>query len=143
MTISDAGLKFISENEGFQAHVYKDTAGFPTIGYGHKLLPGESFPNGITEDEALALLRMDCAKVESAMAHCAHEELIPADCTQNQYDALADFAFNLGPGRLYTLLQHGWEDVPTRILEWHFAGGKPSSGLLARRERELALFQST
>lgn len=38
---------------------YKDSLGLPTIGYGHLLRPGESFPNGLTEAEAEALLLKD------------------------------------------------------------------------------------
>lgn len=39
--------------------VYKDSLGFPTIGYGHLLKPGESFPNGITEETANKFLYDD------------------------------------------------------------------------------------
>lgn len=39
--------------------VYKDSLGFPTIGYGHLLKPGESFPNGITEETADKILYDD------------------------------------------------------------------------------------
>ncbi|EOI5856534.1 TPA: glycoside hydrolase family protein [Klebsiella aerogenes] len=39
--------------------VYKDSLGFPTIGYGHLLKPGESFPNGITEETANKILYDD------------------------------------------------------------------------------------
>lgn len=39
--------------------VYKDSLGFPTIGYGHLLKPGESFPNGITEETADKILYND------------------------------------------------------------------------------------
>lgn len=42
-------------------HVYKDHLGNPTIGYGHLVLPGESFPCGLTEEEADKLLAKDIA----------------------------------------------------------------------------------
>ena len=142
MTISDAGLKFIASNEGFSAHVYEDVAGFPTVGYGHRLLPGESFSFGVDEDEAINLLRTDTEKVQQRMVVYQREGMIPADCTQNQWDALADFAYNLGPGSLHTMLSHGWDQIPTQILLWDHAGGKVVPGLLARRQRELKLFQS-
>ncbi|WP_202303487.1 glycoside hydrolase family protein [Dryocola clanedunensis] len=38
---------------------YKDSLGFPTIGYGRLLTHGESYPNGITEAEADELLDHD------------------------------------------------------------------------------------
>lgn len=40
-------------------HVYNDSLGKPTIGYGHLVLKGESFPNGLTEEEANILLAKD------------------------------------------------------------------------------------
>ena len=40
-------------------HVYKDSLGLPTIGYGHLLVNGETFPNGLTESEGDALLIKD------------------------------------------------------------------------------------
>lgn len=38
---------------------YADSLGFQTIGYGHLITRGESYPNGITEAEAEALLDRD------------------------------------------------------------------------------------
>lgn len=40
-------------------HVYKDSLGFDTIGYGHLVKAGESFPNGITDEHADAMLLTD------------------------------------------------------------------------------------
>jgi lysozyme len=41
--------------------VYKDSLQKDTIGYGHLVLPGENFSNGLTEQEADALLDRDIA----------------------------------------------------------------------------------
>ena len=41
MEISEAGLDLIKRSEGFRAEPYRDVAGYATIGYGHKLRPGE------------------------------------------------------------------------------------------------------
>lgn len=139
MNISQAGVQFISSNEGYAARVYND-AGKQAIGYGHDLLPGESFPNGVTQQEALDLLGRDCAKVDESMQVMVEHGLIPADVTQGQWDALADFAFNLGPQALRIMLGHGWDQVPTEILRWCFVGHVQNAGLLARRQKELALW---
>lgn len=40
---------------------YKDSLGYPTIGYGHFVLKGEDFSNGLTEAEANKLLSIDIA----------------------------------------------------------------------------------
>ncbi|MDV0678305.1 glycoside hydrolase family protein [Citrobacter freundii] len=39
--------------------VYKCSEGYNTVGYGHLVLQGENFMNGITEDEANTLLDKD------------------------------------------------------------------------------------
>lgn len=43
---------------------YKDSLGFSTIGYGHLILKGEDFSNGLTEEEADKLLEIDIHKAE-------------------------------------------------------------------------------
>ncbi|ELE9039825.1 glycoside hydrolase family protein [Enterobacter cloacae] len=47
---------------------YKDTEGFLTVGFGHKVLPNENFNNGITEIEALRLLDKDIAIATSQLS---------------------------------------------------------------------------
>ena len=141
MQISPNGLRFLQSNEGFSATVYKDVAGVQTIGIGHKLLPGESFPDGITQDQAQTMLIHDLTFVQNALT-----VLAPASCTQNQWDALCDFGFNLGVGALKTLLAHGWDQVPTQMLRWRFArlNGVETEvpALKTRREDEISLFIS-
>lgn len=141
MNVSQAGVQFIASNEGYAAHVYND-AGKQAIGFGHDLLPGESFPNGVTQQEALDILVRDCAKVDDAMQTLVDHGLIPADVTQGQWDACADFAFNLGAQALRIMLGHGWDQVPTEILRWCYVGHVQNAGLLARRQKELALFRT-
>lgn len=141
MTISEAGIALIKSSEGFSAKVYDDN-GHPCVGYGHDLLPSESFPDGITEDEADALLRKDLAtRVEPEV-----NAVIPTEggviCTQGQYDALCDFCYNLGPAALRMIVGHGWDQIPEQLPRWTFVSGKPNPGLEARRARELALFNA-
>lgn len=47
---------------------YRDSEGFYTVGFGHKVLQGEIFNNGITEVEALHLLDKDIAIAESQLS---------------------------------------------------------------------------
>ena len=141
MQISPNGLRFLQSNEGFSATVYKDVAGVQTIGIGHKLLPGESFPDGITQDQAQTMLIHDLTFVQNALT-----VLVPASCTQNQWDALCDFGFNLGVTRLRTMLSHGWDQVPTQILRWDMARVNGvevvNADLKTRRAAEVALFNT-
>jgi lysozyme len=137
MNISPTGIAFIEANEGFVAHEYNDN-GKQAIGYGHDLLPGESYPEGITQEQAEALLFHDLVPVQTALA-----SLVPPDCTQNQWDALCDFGYNLGVGALKTMLGHGWDQVPVQALRWNHINGTPAPGLTARRNAEVAIFVGT
>jgi len=139
--ISARGLALLKEHEGFRAHVYRDSAGHPTIGYGHKLLPGESFPNGITQEQALQLLAKD-----TEIARRAIQTNVKVPLTQNQFDALTSLVFNIGTGAfvrstLLKLLNQGfYQAASEQFLAWKFAGGVPI--LLGRRQKEKALFDT-
>ena len=137
MQTSENGIAFIKHNEGFVGHVGNDV-GRLVIGYGHDLQPGESFPNGISPDQADLLLRKDLAsRFEPAV-----NAVIPPDCTQNQFDALADFCFNLGPGSLRMMVGHGWDQIPVQMPYWMHVAGVENAGLKARRAAEVELFNS-
>ncbi|HEY1902706.1 MAG TPA: lysozyme [Terracidiphilus sp.] len=141
MQTSAAGLAFIEVNEGFEQHIYNDN-GHQAIGIGHDLLPGESFPNGISYADAIALEKEDAARIEAVL-----NPLVPPACTQNQYDSLIDFGFNLGGGALREMLGHGWVEVPTQMLRWVYERNAQgvevvSPPLQARRQKEVALFNS-
>jgi len=95
MKFSAAGMELLKRFEGFRNRVYLDVAGLPTIGYGHRLLHCDSFSNGIDEPQAANLLACDVRDAEQAV-----ERMVKAPLTQGQFDALVDFTFNLGSGRL-------------------------------------------
>jgi len=59
MQLSAEGLDLIKRFEGFRNQQYTDVAGFPTIGYGHRIVPPEAFPNGMSEPQAANLLAGD------------------------------------------------------------------------------------
>jgi lysozyme len=93
--ISLDGLSFLAAQEGCVLHVYRDQVGVLTIGVGHALRPGESYPDGISHDEAMALLTQDVASAEAAVNS---DVCVPM--SQNQFDVLVDFVFNCGRGAL-------------------------------------------
>lgn len=136
MQTSQAGLDFIAKNEGLSLKVYNDN-GKPCVGYGHDLLPGESYPDGITTLQARLLLEKDVALRDALMAH-----LVPPNCTQNQWDACSDFCYNLGIHSLQIMLAHGWDQFPTQAVLWDHVNGVENAGLKARRAEEVALFMS-
>lgn len=146
MKTSENGIASIKRSEGFVAHVYNDV-GAPAIGYGHRLLPTESFPNGVSQEEADVLLRHDLAIRFEPMVNAR----IPENCTQGQFDALVDFAYNVKnqPSSLEQLLSHGWDQVPFQLPRWCHVRDpithemKESDGLKARRQAEADLFNSS
>jgi lysozyme len=141
MELSSAGMELIKKSEGFRDHVYLDVEGYPTIGYGHRLIHPETFPNGITEAQGTAILYNDVREAVQAVAR-----LVKVPLAQGQFDALVDFVFNLGQVRLAesTLLRElnsgHIAEAGEQLLRWDHAGTQENAGLKSRREAELRLW---
>lgn len=137
------GVALIKTFEGLRLEKYQDVVGKWTIGYGHLILPDESFSAAIPEAQADALLRQDLGISEKAV-----NQYVIVPLTQNQFDALVSFTFNLGIGNLKssTLLRvlnaRQYQDAANEFLRWDKAGGKQVAGLTRRRTAERALFIS-
>jgi lysozyme len=140
MKISQIGIELIKCFEGYREKPYKCPAGFWTIGYGHLIKPQESF-TFLTEDEAESLLKEDIITYEKAV-----KRLITTELTQNQFDALVSFTYNLGTGALQrsTLRQKlnrsEYMDAASEFDKWVMAGGRKLKGLVIRRHLEKLLF---
>lgn len=91
MKTSNKGVELIKRHEGFVPHAYKCPAGIWTIGYGHT--GGVNSGDVITKQEGEKLLLMDVQTAERAVNR---QNL---KLTQNQFDALVSFVFNIGEGR--------------------------------------------
>lgn len=146
MNTSENGYQFIRDSEvgkgnGPILRVEPDTGNANEIGYGHDLLLGESYPDGIDEAKAEFLLEQDVAKCEAHL-----NPLLPVSCTQNEYDALIDFTYECGAGALQQLLGHGWSQVTAQLPRWVHARVKGVEtvlpGMVTRRQREIVLFNS-
>lgn len=147
MQISQNGLDFIKKHEGLRLSVYQDIAGRDTVGYGHLILPGESF-EVITQEEVDALLLSDIGKFSTKI-----EAALTVTINQNQFDALCSFVFNLGinaflHSTLLEVLNDGnYSGAAAQFLEWdkyHAGNGelRESDALFARRQDEEHLFVS-
>ena len=134
MVTNIAGCAFIESFEGCKYNTYLDIKGIPTIGVGHRLLPGESYPNGITPAQVDTLLSHDVGVVDNFLTHYC------PTLTQNQHNALADFGFNLGVGNLHLLISHGLDQIPVQLLKWDHAGAVEVEALEKRRAAEVALW---
>lgn len=113
MKMSDKGLEFLKKVEGSVIvngkHVIYDDDdglplkngeqrnGYPTIGYGHLIKKDEDFSDGLTEKEATELFVKDLQGTYNII-----EKQINTEClllmSQNEYDALVSFVFNIGAG---------------------------------------------
>lgn len=142
MKISQKGIDLIKSFEGLELKAYQDVVGVWTIGYGST---GSHVKPGmvITPKEAEDLLRKDVARFEACV-----DKQVSVPLTQNQFDALVSFAFNLGCGNLAssTLLRKlnakDYKGASLEFVKWNRAGGKVLAGLTRRREAEKALFLS-
>ncbi|WP_418894708.1 lysozyme [Limibacterium fermenti] len=90
MKTSTRGIALIKEFEGFRPKAYLCPAGIPTIGYGHTkgVKPGDT----ISERQGEQFLREDLAASERVI------NALSLPLSQNQFDALVSFVFNVGSG---------------------------------------------
>jgi lysozyme len=133
----------IAEFEGFSPQVYADPTGNPTIGYGHLVTSGESFPNALTPQEGLALLRGD---IQSRVDPYLRQ--VGVALSRNQVDALGSFIYNVG-GRnftsstLFSQLNAGnYSGAAAQFSRWTYSRGIQLPGLVSRRAVETAVFRS-
>lgn len=135
-------VQLIKLCEGFEPHVYICPAGYPTIAYGHVVLPGEDWSRGISEEEGTRLLvEVDLPKYENGVLR--HIKVPLPDLS---YGALVSFTYNLGIGALEMstlrrMINNGqlWE-AADQFPRWVFAGAQKLPGLVKRREQERAMW---
>lgn len=142
MQTSQKGIDLIEKFEGTVLKVYKDAVGKDTIGIGHLIKAGEYFTT-LTQQQAEDLLAKDLKQFEIGVMTAVKVAL-----TQNQFDALVSFSFNLGLGNLNssTLLKKlnagDYQGAADEFPKWNRAGGKVLQGLTNRRIAERELFLS-
>lgn len=151
MKISDKGLNIIKEFEGYgrelpngdctayQEHLGAGKYDIPTIGWGCT----EGITMGLvwTRAQAEEALRREITKFEDGVTSLA--KFIP---TQNQFDALVSFSYNVGLGALekssvMRLANAGdFHGAAASFGLWNKAQGITLAGLTRRRAMEAALF---
>lgn len=138
--LSPAGLNLIKQFEGLSLTRYNDAAGFPTIGYGHLIKDGENYET-ITQMQAENLLSEDA--MEAIRAVNAN---VTVPLTQNQFDALVSFTYNVGVDNfrhstLLAMVNGGdFDGAAQQFGRWNRSGGQVIPGLQARREQEAQIF---
>ena len=135
MKSSELLINKIIEFEGCKLTAYKCPAGVWTIGVGHT--KGVKQGQTITEAQAMSLLKGDllpCENYVNNLGVCK---------TQAEFDAIVDFAFNLGTAALgrSTLLKYIRAKKPEQYIREEFAKwvnskGMRLKGLVIRRQWE-------
>lgn len=146
MKLNSVGYNLIKEFEGLSLKPYKCQANISTIGYGSTF-----YENGtkvkltdapITKQRAEQLLKNTADKFAERVA-----VLITKPVTQNQFNALVSFAFNVGVSALkistlLKLVNNNPNDgnIAKEFLRWNKVNGRVVQGLTNRRIKESALY---
>jgi lysozyme len=146
MKASQSCIDLIKQFEGFSSAPYLCPAGKATLGFGSTFYedgtPVTMQDAPITEERAKDIVYTVLYKqFEPALNNA-----ITVPVTQNQFDALLDWTYNVGVGNMKTstlirkLNQKDYEGAADQLLMWNKAAGKELAGLTKRRQAERALF---
>ena len=150
MNVSAKVSQLLKNLEGFEDEPYQDGNGNWTIGYGHKIVEGDDYkPVGnkdkITKKAANDLLLKDIK--DKAVQYI--NNYVHVDLTQNQFDALVLFVFNIGSNEFFhssilKFINEGdFEKAASEFQKWVHVDGQRCSGLVARRATERNLFMTS
>lgn len=132
---SDTLIQAVKQFEGLRLKAYRCPAGIWTIGYGHT--------RGVKAGQQITRAQADSLLVGDLLPFVQYVNRLGVCKTQGQFDALVDFAYNLGTAALgsSTLLQRiriNADDatICKEFRRWVHSGGKVLAGLKKRREWE-------
>ena len=146
LQVSDSGKKFIAANEGGdKGKVYKDSNGNPTAGVGHLLTADEQKKYAVGTDVP-GSVRAGWLDADLKGTVSAVQTKVTVNVFQKQFDALVDFAFNVGAGafgRSQLLKDVNGGSATADTIKTDFAGwSKGGAGIPARRDRETELYNN-
>lgn len=136
--------EFLKKVEGVRYKAYLDTGGVLTNGVGHTGPDVKYVGQVASKEQVEQWLIDDLKEAEDALYRWVTVEL-----TQNQFDALASFVFNIGEGqfRKSTLLkklnQQDFDGAAGQFERWIYDNGKIQPGLVKRRHGEEMMFRGT
>jgi lysozyme len=141
MKLGNNGEALIKSFEQLRLDAYKRFPTEPwTIGWGHT--KGVQRGDTCTFEQARIWFLEDTAKAVDA-----NNALLTVPVSQNQFDALASFAYNAGIGAeshstLLRLVNSGQNDLAAaEFVKWDHVNGVEVAGLKRRREAEAALYK--
>ncbi|RJY10217.1 hypothetical protein D6201_05550 [Aurantiacibacter aquimixticola] len=146
LTSSETMKEALAEEEGVRLTVYRDVAGYSTVGVGHLVLPEDNLRVGdtITYEQALEFLEQDLKKAEAGVQRLVGDLPI----YQHEFDALVDLVYNVGEGNVSerespklnaAIASADYEGIAEE-LHYHHAAGAKANGLVYRSERRQAIF---
>lgn len=139
-TLSTTGEAMIEGFEALRLVGYPDVKGVPTAGWGHTghdVMIGTTYTREQCEDWFVADTQKAIDGVNTGL---------DAPCTQNQFDALVSFTYNVGVNAeahstMLKLMNAGnVAGAAAEFPKWDHVDGVPNAGLLRRRKAEQALF---
>lgn len=140
MKASSQVINKIKEFEGLRLSAYRCKSGVLTIGYGHTT--GVKVGQRCRKSDAEKFLQSDISSVERQIS-----AVVTSDLTQNKFDALVSFVFNIGIGKFSTStllkkLNANPDDktIPDEFRRWVHSDGEVVDGLVKRREWEAKLY---
>lgn len=146
MKLNEQGYRLVIKHEGLRLSPYLCPARIPTIGYGNTYYPDGKIvtmlDKPITKEHAYEIFKT----IADRFALRVHR-LVTSNVTQNQFNALVSFAYNVGMGNFQksTLLRKvnaNPNDVTIRaeFNKWVKAGGVRLNGLVNRRKDEADIY---
>lgn len=132
--------------EGFRPRPYLCPAGIPTIGYGStyyadgRKVTMQDAPMSESAAYDLLMDELEHTYLPGVLRNCPNLAFHEVRC-----NAIVDFAYNLGVGRLQTstlrrkVLEEDWPAAREQLMRWTRGGGKVLPGLVARRKAESEL----
>lgn len=140
MNLGAAGRTLIQGFETCRLYAYQDPRGIWTIGWGHTG-PGVVEYLTCTQAEADEWFSQDVEYAVNVI-----NRTVCVGLTQNQFDALVSFTFNVGVGSeehstLLVFVNGGnFQGAADQFLRWNHVNGIVNSGLTRRRTAERELF---
>ena len=146
LSASDEFKQALIEEEGVRYTVYRDVAGYPTVGVGHLVQRTDNLRVGdrISDERVLEFLERDLRTAEQGVRALVGD--LPL--YQHEFDALLDLVYNVGIGnvsesespRLNEAIAERDYDAIAAELDYRHANGKVARGLEFRSERRANIF---
>lgn len=140
------GYNLICEFEGLKLKPYLCSARIPTIGFGNTYYPNGKrvtlLDDAITKEYAFEIFKTIADKFAKRV-----DDMVTSEITQNQFNALVSFAYNVGTGAFATStllkkVNSNPNDVTIKneFLKWVRANKKVIQGLVNRRNKEALIY---